>query len=796
MYGLARSLFVAILGAGMLLAGASRLRAQVPQCQCAAVNPFGSCQVAVANYPGQEPGAATVAPVGAQRFLYVVDNSDGFVYRFAFANNQLTLNGCGASSPLCFVSPLGSLPTPTGLTFNPDDLLLYWAIGGQLFRSTADIAAVDFLLTVEPVATVDMNDLADLLGLPRAGQLGGITYHAKRNTFWGVDVVNDVYFEFGLDGKPIIDGDSVRHFVNPRKSPLGPGAFGDTIAYASVDGVDFFDISIGRLTDGRPMMVERVFADEGTFRDREFTFGDPVGLNYALSTFAGAGTVTGLAYWSDTCGVGQHTEVLLDAGSADGPPRVRMITADFPNDTGLADFECTPEGNNVTLRWSTFSPFSTLQVTRTDLSTGETKDVPVMADGSAGESTFVDRNVSDSAYRYAAVLTTNGGFAYPAKTCRVVVGRGTAVASASFIRPETPEDTLPFGMTYVGSRDQILVADFVTGNGHLFDTDLEFRGRFAGPFNRRQFFIIGTTAGVAWVESSDELLWLLNGADGSNFVQRTRLLDGGSLRIERIGDLARIRSPLNLVRPLLGDIAHDPAVDQFWSIDRNNGVAFSFRADGTLSGDSFTMQVPNPRTVGAANGIGGGALAVVETSPNTLVLDWGVGAADEDFAGALDRISYGRVIRGGEDSVFVPGQREFTVDLVTATGSRLFGGTAFVTKGEDEFQFIVAWDTRRIFKLDMSEGIAGKEFVRGDANADGVLNISDPSFILAFLFKQGGPPPCRDAADVDDDETINITDAVVLFRYLFQAGQPPQDPFPECGRDFDAGLTCEVTTCP
>ncbi len=49
-------------------------------------------------------------------------------------------------------------------------------------------------------------------------------------------------------------------------------------------------------------------------------------------------------------------------------------------------------------------------------------------------------------------------------------------------------------------------------------------------------------------------------------------------------------------------------------------------------------------------------------------------------------------------------------------------------------------------------------FLRGDANADGVVNISDPSFILNALFTGGRQPDCDDAADANDDGLVDISD--------------------------------------
>ena len=74
-------------------------------------------------------------------------------------------------------------------------------------------------------------------------------------------------------------------------------------------------------------------------------------------------------------------------------------------------------------------------------------------------------------------------------------------------------------------------------------------------------------------------------------------------------------------------------------------------------------------------------------------------------------------------------------------------------------------------------------FVRGDANGDGSIDITDAIFTLGFLFLGGGAPPCEDAADADDRGTLEITDAVYLLNFLFSGGPEPPPPHAVEGED-------------
>jgi hypothetical protein len=64
----------------------------------------------------------------------------------------------------------------------------------------------------------------------------------------------------------------------------------------------------------------------------------------------------------------------------------------------------------------------------------------------------------------------------------------------------------------------------------------------------------------------------------------------------------------------------------------------------------------------------------------------------------------------------------------------------------------------------------GVQFIRGDANADGEINITDGIFVLNYLFLGGTTPPCTEAAEINDDGEINITDGIFVLNYLFLGG--------------------------
>jgi hypothetical protein len=82
--------------------------------------------------------------------------------------------------------------------------------------------------------------------------------------------------------------------------------------------------------------------------------------------------------------------------------------------------------------------------------------------------------------------------------------------------------------------------------------------------------------------------------------------------------------------------------------------------------------------------------------------------------------------------------------------------------------------------------------VRGDANADGVLDLTDAVAIALYLF--GGRPnlvECQAAADADSSGGLDIADPLFILRYIFQLGAEPGSPFPECGADpLEGAASC------
>ena len=110
----------------------------------------------------------------------------------------------------------------------------------------------------------------------------------------------------------------------------------------------------------------------------------------------------------------------------------------------------------------------------------------------------------------------------------------------------------------------------------------------------------------------------------------------------------------------------------------------------------------------------------------------------------------------------------FIVTLSNDCGSNLFGDSL----GNDVYACLY----KQVI-VTLSE----PEFIRGDANANGGVNVTDCSYILNHLLPNPDFP-CEDASDCNDDGTLTIVDASYLLNNLLPSPNLPP-PNGTCGVD-------------
>lgn len=117
------------------------------------------------------------------------------------------------------------------------------------------------------------------------------------------------------------------------------------------------------------------------------------------------------------------------------------------------------------------------------------------------------------------------------------------------------------------------------------------------------------------------------------------------------------------------------------------------------------------------------------------------------------------VVSTGDGSTFLSRARErdYVVGLRT-------DGTIEVVFGPESFPTTGTIDTLLY---------PSTPFAIGDANGDGIINVSDAVFVLDFIFENGNSSTYPGQSDANCDGLINILDVVYVLDYLFQDGPKP-----------------------
>ena len=307
-------------------------------------------------------------------------------------------------------------------------------------------------------------------------------------------------------------------------------------------------------------------------------------------------------------------------------------------------------------------------------------------------------------------------------------------------------NTAPFpGVTigdvcYDSFSNQVYVLDLVTSATHTYTATLGYVGVTPAAFPPNE-----TPFGITTDPASGAVIWATsNGGVNSIYAALT------------VGAVPTFIA--NIASPTLGTV---------FGIDAANGFAGTLLLND-ISGSAHVSDYfgtalipPTPLApVGASFGIS--HLGGVYSAHSTQTVGTAGTVVDNLF---LTDLSTGLPV----DSVGVllspSGNGSFGIDY----GAMTAAGANTLYYGDQATNSIVHTTIQRTF-------------IRGDANADGVFNIGDAVFMLAFKFQGGPPPPCSDAADTNDDGTCNLGDALTLLNALF-AGAPIPAPSFICGFD-------------
>ncbi|HDS00698.1 MAG TPA: M28 family peptidase [candidate division Zixibacteria bacterium] len=111
---------------------------------------------------------------------------------------------------------------------------------------------------------------------------------------------------------------------------------------------------------------------------------------------------------------------------------------------------------------------------------------------------------------------------------------------------------------------------------------------------------------------------------------------------------------------------------------------------------------------------------------------------------------------------------------------------------------VPTWASTFVFEMEMTDAgnpplkdtatfsitITDPEYVCGDANNDGDVNLTDAVYIINYIFIAGPPPDPLLSGEVNCDGTLNVSDGVWILNYVFIGGSEPcdtnDDGVPDC----------------
>ena len=700
---------------------------------------IGDSATTVIEHPGDLPFGITVA----NGDLYVSDLFSGLFYRF-------TINSL-EDPATTLVTPFGP-GTYSGLEWHPTEEVLYWVVDSPLDMVAQVLVTSDTEGNfIAPSMELDLS----ALDLPLDPFVGDFTYNLETDSFWACELANDIYFEFGTDG--VATGE---FFESPAKLAVGGGAFGVGITAVPTGGAApvRLDVPVGHPVDLRASRMVRVEGASGA----EF------GLSYEFD--AGndiTGWVTGVA-WTDSGSNGGEAEFILDLDNN----QIIEIDAANPNARSVTALVCDANtANGVDLSWTNPAVgFSEVRIERR-LQTDADDTFEEVASLASTETTYNDESLQNGSYTYRVTAIPFSGTALPGTRCDVAVGPGRRIQSGAH------DGENPHGITVLeafgeNSDEAVLVVD-LQGDGYLYDKDtLAAAGTITNPFTVGG--VTPTTTGVAYNSVSNTIWWY---DDDNKLLQETER--DGTL----IGDAVAVESPFG---GAVGDLAFapdpDPAdpltADSIWAIDLTFRVYFQIFTDGTTGDVLSTLD-------GSAFDPLGTGIAV--TDAPTLTINVPAGSIE---AGRVERVV--SAVVSGEGANLAS-----EYETAAGTQSGVVFGIAYTATGSEgtRSNYVVANDLNAIVEVSLESGIQ-PQFIRGACNNDSVVDISDATFLLLFLFGDGQAPACFDGCDIDDNGALGLTDAIGLLEYLFTGGAAPADP-QTCGVDPTPETTagCPADQC-
>ncbi|MCH9031759.1 MAG: hypothetical protein IIB00_05810 [candidate division Zixibacteria bacterium] len=230
---------------------------------------------------------------------------------------------------------------------------------------------------------------------------------------------------------------------------------------------------------------------------------------------------------------------------------------------------------------------------------------------------------------------------------------------------------------------------------------------------------------TSWKNDQDRYRWELSSADDFSSLVTTRTIDTNSLFFDSS----------------LSEGTYYWKVKTFNTAETDSAEysrTFSFTVDNTPPSIAILLDPPDGDTI----------------RDSTPSFDW------TDAIDANTAVSYDLFISPGSTYVDLPISGPFIPAIPLTEGVT----TTWRVEAKDELGNTSSSTTFTVIYLN---------YVCGDADASGDVNIGDATALVKYIFQSGAAPIPLKAGDADGSGDITIADATYLVKFIFQSGNPP-----------------------
>lgn len=705
---------------------------------------------------GQVVGAADIAYDTVADELFVADLGTGEICRYTLSAFPPDI-----ASASMIPNPFGDagFPVPTNTT-----------VGVAFDPSGSAGAGSLYVLNANNMMGIRVRQADKATGLQIGGDIlvqtpdassspRGLTYDPTGGgSLWYRDTANNMLVNIDLTGAIIatvaIPGVQQKEFV-----------VGSALHYLEVGADRFIDITFGNLIDFQVQKTVRINVATGASEPQEVNLAQLYDAMVGGDADSQTNPITGLAI--------PPTGGVIYVCTQESVYKVDSVQ---PSSFPPTNFTCfsQPDGS-IQLNWQNNGmgaggAYNTIFISRIIGGSALVSTEP----GSA--MTYTDTAITDPAnpelldttFDYEVEAVDTNGTPVQA-VCRARTGRGALLGFTSF------DGVAPFDIAYNPNTDELFVTDNTTyssgspGRIYVYNTTLQFQ--------RVININVGNVQGICYDTDQDRLVI----SAGPTFQQQTLRIIDPNTGVEQQSFPVNI--PLQ-TSPRIGPITYDTVQRDYLFVNLNTDEVVRVEAED----NGMPLVLPTPGSF-----VSSCLAPFTSFSRGITFLESG---GDGSFLATIQGSNPGETatqitqyLADADTCLEAPGAAGVPLNEMGGSLNQANAVNGILDLGN--VIYVANGLTRTVFRLLLAPAL---EFVRGDANEDGSVNVADVSFIAGYLFVPASPVPgCLDAADTNDDGNVDISDATYLLFDLFVPGSPPPPaPHPNPGPDltFLDGLGC------